>query len=109
MNSLQGYVLVASPHLLDSNFLRSVVLIIQHNDQGAFGVVLNRPTNNTIAQLWGLVSQTPCDNPSPVYVGGPVPGPLVAIHGDAALSVCSSATRAGLPGNWMANCRRADG
>lgn len=86
MKSLQGHFLVASPHLVDPNFLRSVVLVIQHDEQGAFGVVLNRPTNNTIAELWGLISQTPCDNASPVHVGGPVAGPLIAVHGDAALS-----------------------
>lgn len=86
MKSLRGCFLVASPHLLDQNFLRSVVLIIQHDGQGAFGVVLNRPSNNTIADLWSLISQDPCDNPSPVHVGGPVAGPLIAIHADAALS-----------------------
>lgn len=86
MKSLRGCFLVASPHLMDQNFLRSVVLIIQHDEQGAFGVVLNRPTNNTIAELWRLVSETPCENASPVHVGGPVAGPLIAIHADATLS-----------------------
>jgi putative transcriptional regulator len=86
MQSLSGFFLVASPHLADTNFYRSVVLMIQHNEQGAFGVVLNRPSTNTVADLWKLIAQDACDNREPVYVGGPVAGPLVAIHGDAARS-----------------------
>jgi putative transcriptional regulator len=82
MKSLKGRFLVASPHLADPNFFRSVVLMIQHDEEGAFGVVLNRPTNNTIADLWELISQLPCDNQDPVHVGGPVAGPLIALHSD---------------------------
>ncbi len=84
MKSLRGHFLIASPHLADPNFYRSVVLMIQHDEKGAFGVVLNRPTNNTIADLWNLVSPAPCDISEPVHVGGPVPGPLIAIHSDPA-------------------------
>jgi putative transcriptional regulator len=86
MKSLQGHFLVASPHLADPNFFRSVVLMIQHDEEGAFGVVLNRPTNNTIADLWKLISEQPCDSQEPVHVGGPVAGPLIAVHGDLAHS-----------------------
>ena len=86
MKSLKGHFLVASPHLADPNFYRSVVLIVQHDEEGAFGVVLNRPTNNTVADLWDLIGQMPCDNQQPVNVGGPVSGPLVAIHSDFAQS-----------------------
>ena len=52
MDSLQGHLLVASPHLPDPNFFRSVVLMIQHDEEGAFGVVLNRPTNNTVRDIY---------------------------------------------------------
>ncbi|MHB0956039.1 MAG: YqgE/AlgH family protein [Pirellulaceae bacterium] len=82
MKSLQGHFLVASPHLADPNFFRSVVLMIQHDEEGAFGVVLNRPTNNTIADLWKLITELPCENRDPIHVGGPVAGPLIAIHSD---------------------------
>jgi len=82
MKSLKGHFLVASPHLADPNFFRSVVLMLQHDEGGAFGVVLNRPTNNTIADVWSLVSQLPCDSRDPVHVGGPVAGPLIALHTD---------------------------
>ena len=82
MKSLKGHFLVASPHLADPNFFRSVVLMLQHDEEGAFGVVLNRPTNNTVADVWSLVSQLPCDSREPVHVGGPVAGPLIALHTD---------------------------
>ena len=57
MDSLQGHFFVASPHLPDSNFYRTVVLMVQHDEQGALGLVLNRPTDTTVAQLWETVVQ----------------------------------------------------
>ncbi len=42
MSSLRGQLLIASPALLDPNFLRTVVLIAEHDESGAMGVVLNR-------------------------------------------------------------------
>ncbi len=44
MESLAGSLLVATPNLIDPNFYRTVVLLIQHDDDGCVGVVLNRPT-----------------------------------------------------------------
>ncbi len=81
-NSLTGHFLIASPHLADTNFYRSVVLILQHDSEGALGVVLNRPTDKTIAQMWELLDEGPCDNQQPIYIGGPVAGPLLAVHTD---------------------------
>jgi putative transcriptional regulator len=80
MRSLQGHLLVASPHLADPNFVKTVVLLIHHSEEGAFGVVLNRPADNTIRELWEQVAETPCQSSRPVNVGGPVAGPLMAIH-----------------------------
>jgi len=80
MNSLQAQLLVASPRLPDPNFHRSVVLLINHNEEGAFGVVLNRQSEISISEVWQQVSETPCDNLRPVNVGGPVAGPLIAVH-----------------------------
>ena len=48
--SLRGHFLVASPHLLDPNFARAVVLLIQHNKEGALGVVLNRSIEKTVQE-----------------------------------------------------------
>ena len=86
MESLEGHLLVASPQLLDPNFARSLVLLIEHNQGGAFGVVLNRPVSKTLQELWREVGSAPCHSQQPVYLGGPVPGPLVSLHTKRALA-----------------------
>ena len=69
MPSLAGYFLVAKPVLQDPNFEQTVVLMLQHGSEGAFGLVVNRP-----AEVEGL--------PFPVYTGGPCPAPgLILLHG----------------------------
>ena len=49
--SLRGKLLIASPALVDPNFARSVVLITEHGDEGAMGVVLNRPSEIEVADV----------------------------------------------------------
>jgi putative transcriptional regulator len=70
--SLQGRLLVATPGLLDSNFFRSVILIVEHNDEGAAGVVLNRPSDTELREGpledWTALAA----EPPLVFVGGPV-------------------------------------
>ena len=51
MESLQGQLLIASPRLVDPNFARSVVVMVQHNDDGALGLILNRPLQTTIKEV----------------------------------------------------------
>jgi putative transcriptional regulator len=69
--SLAGQLLLASPTLQDPNFARTVVLIGMHSDEGAMGVVLNRPSAVTVGeavpQLGDVVGAL-----DRVYVGGPV-------------------------------------
>ncbi len=48
MDSLRGQLLVAGPALLDPNFWRTVVLIVEHNEEGALGLVLNRPSETSV-------------------------------------------------------------
>lgn len=79
--SLERFLLVASPELNDPNFAKSVVLIIHHNDEGAFGLVLTQPTNVTVSQVWESVSETKCRAVDAIYRGGPVEGHLMALHG----------------------------
>jgi putative transcriptional regulator len=71
MPSLRGRLLVASPALIDPNFRRTVVLVVEHDDEGAVGLVLNRPSATEVAEavppLADLVE--PGDS---VCVGGPV-------------------------------------
>jgi putative transcriptional regulator len=79
--TLDGHLLVASPHMEDPNFARTVVLIVQHSDEGAFGLVLNRPSNHSLADVWKQVADdASCDVEQPLYIGGPVEGPLLALH-----------------------------
>jgi putative transcriptional regulator len=80
MKSLQGHLLIASPLLLDPNFAKTVVLLIQHSPQGALGVVLNRPTSKKVKEFWKEISSTPCESEARVCLGGPVSGPLMAVH-----------------------------
>jgi putative transcriptional regulator len=80
MKSLAGQLLVASRHLTDPNFARTAVLIIEHGDEGSLGVVLNRITSKTVRDVWHSIGEFECDNPQPVNSGGPVPGPLIALH-----------------------------
>jgi putative transcriptional regulator len=83
---LAGQFLIATKILRDSNFLRSVVLPVRHDDEGAFGLVLNRPMDAQLDQIWEQLSETPCARSEPLYVGGPVEGPFTALHTNEALS-----------------------
>jgi len=69
--SLRGSLLIAAPQLLDPNFRRTVVLIADHGDEGAMGVILNRPSGMTVAdaapELEPLVGPE-----APIFAGGPV-------------------------------------
>ena len=59
--------------------------MVQHDEEGAFGVVLNRPTSHTAAEAPELVAEAPCELDMPIHLGGPVPGPLIAVHSDISL------------------------
>lgn len=69
--SLRGQLLLASPTLRDPNFARSVVLIGVHNEDGAMGVILNRPSEVTVAEAVPQLHAA-VDELDRVYVGGPV-------------------------------------
>jgi putative transcriptional regulator len=71
VESLRGKLLIASPSLVDPNFHRTVVLLTEHTDEGAMGVVLNRPSETTVKEaVPELVEIAGLDEP--VFVGGPV-------------------------------------
>jgi putative transcriptional regulator len=71
VDSARGQLLIAGPSLLDPNFWRTVVLVIEHTDEGALGLVLNRPSETTVgeavSQLEDLV-----DLGDQLFIGGPV-------------------------------------
>jgi putative transcriptional regulator len=70
-SDLRGRLLVAAPSLLDPNFARSVVLIAEHAEGGAMGLVLNRPSETSVAEAVPELSHLSAEG-EPVYVGGPV-------------------------------------
>jgi putative transcriptional regulator len=80
VNSLQGHFLVATSDLRDPNFFHTIVLIVRHNEEGALGLVLNRPTKARIKQVWTEVSDSPCESQERLHVGGPCEGLLMALH-----------------------------
>jgi len=80
MNSLKGQLLIATPQLLAPIFTRSVILMLEHNEDGAMGVILNQPINTTITDLAGKIFEEGFEWDKPLSLGGPVPGPLMVLH-----------------------------
>jgi putative transcriptional regulator len=75
--SLKGQLLIAAPVLLDPNFRRSVVLVIEHSDAGALGVVLNRPTELAVADAVPELAEL---DDGCIFAGGPVqPQAVIAL------------------------------
>ncbi|MFO0953241.1 MAG: YqgE/AlgH family protein [Isosphaeraceae bacterium] len=85
MNSLKGHLLVATPQLVAPMFTRSVILMLEHSPGGAAGLILNRPTEATVASIADQVFDEPSDWEKAISVGGPVPGPMVIVHAFEAL------------------------
>ncbi len=77
--NLEGHLLVASPAIANGPFHRAVVLVIQQDDDETFGVVLNRPAEDDVVKAWSdMTGRTFADGC--VVKGGPVDGPVIAIH-----------------------------
>lgn len=74
-SSLTNQLLIAMPGMLDPHFSTTVTLICEHNDDGALGIIINRPL---MLKLSGLFEQLSVENPEPgaadepVLSGGPV-------------------------------------
>jgi len=74
MPSLAGSFLIAKASMKDPTFAQTVILLLAHNDEGAFGIVVNRPVKTK-------------DLPFPLFFGGPCDSPgLVLLHGHADLA-----------------------
>jgi putative transcriptional regulator len=90
MDSKRGQLLIAGPGLLDPNFWRTVVLIIEHSDEGALGLVLNRASETTVGEAVSELEEL-LELDDPLFIGGPVqPSALIVLGefedaGDAAL------------------------
>jgi len=77
VDSLQGQLLISSPLLHDPNFRRTVVLMTHHDDEGAMGLVLSRPSEIRVAEAVPELADLPGDEI--VYVGGPVQPEAVVV------------------------------
>ena len=86
MASLQGKLLLAVPAMADPNFSRSVVLILKHDESGAMGLVLNRPTGATVREAIEEDIAGDCLTDAVLFRGGPCDGPLMVLHSDAELA-----------------------
>ncbi len=74
-SSLTNQLLIAMPGMLDPNFSTTVTLICEHNDDGALGIVINRPLSLTLSGLFEQLAVTDADSQTgsaPVLSGGPV-------------------------------------
>jgi putative transcriptional regulator len=103
MDSLRGHLLIAGATLPDPNFARSVVLICQHGEEGALGLVLNRPGELVI----GDVAPELADLTGPqalIGVGGPVQPDALLVLGefeDASFAGMPVIGRVGLMGEGL--------
>lgn len=86
MANFRGQLLIAAKHLLDPNFFKAVVLMVEQGDNGAMGVVINRPSDVAVSHaLSGHLDVEGLEGP--VYFGGPVePGGLIVLHDRSDLS-----------------------
>jgi putative transcriptional regulator len=71
VESTRGQLLIAGPTLLDPNFQRTVVLVVEHSQEGALGLVLNRPSQTTVGEAVDELSEL-VDSEEPLFIGGPV-------------------------------------
>lgn len=75
VNSLTNQLLIAMPGMADPNFGTTVTLICEHNDDGALGIIINRPLNLKLSGLFEQLSvddADPAAASNPVMSGGPV-------------------------------------
>jgi putative transcriptional regulator len=70
--SLAPSLLLSMPQLVDPNFARSVVLLCEHEPEGAFGLVVNRPSDVPAAEAVQLEPALQGPNDLPLLIGGPV-------------------------------------
>ena len=91
MKNLTNQIIIAMPHMPDDRFKKSVVLIFEHNSQGATGLVINKQIDKEISLdiIDGLNKKmgVEVDNKTPIYNGGPLsPEKGIVIHDDKRLS-----------------------
>jgi putative transcriptional regulator len=89
---LQGYLLVAAPHMQDDLFAQSVCMVVHHGKQGAIGVFLNKELDAHAPGLWEqLAGKETQYSKALLHLGGPNSGPVIAVHGHEPLAEYTSA------------------
>jgi putative transcriptional regulator len=83
MESLKGHLLIAGPSLADPNFWRAVVLVGEHSDDGALGVILNRASETTVDEAVPELAEL-VDDIGSMHVGGPVQPSAIVVLADFA-------------------------
>src|SRR5262249_54337847 len=83
VSSLRGQLLIAGPGLVDPNFWRTVVLVGEHSEEGALGVVLNRPSETSVEEAVPELAAL-ADGMGTVHVGGPVQSSAIVVLADFA-------------------------
>jgi putative transcriptional regulator len=81
VSSLQGHLLLAGPRLVDPNFWRTVVLLGEHSDEGALGVVLNRASETTVSEAVPELVEL-AEDMGAVHLGGPVQPSAIVVLAD---------------------------
>lgn len=73
--NLTGYFLIAMPNMVDPNFNRTLTYVAEHNENGAIGLIVNRPMDMRLGTLFDRID-IPLEDDTfanqPVYFGGPV-------------------------------------
>lgn len=83
VDTLRGQLLIAGPALVDPNFWRTVVLVGEHSEEGALGVVLNRVSETEVREALPELAELSADM-GVVHVGGPVQPSAVVVLADYA-------------------------
>lgn len=95
-HSLRGQFLIAARQLNDPNFFKTVVLIIEHDSDGAMGLVVNRPSTITVSNALSHHFDL-SESAEMVHVGGPVdPAALFILHNSDELECCEQAIAPGV-------------
>lgn len=90
--ALNGQLLVATNRREDGMFAGSVCLILQHDKSGSVGLVLNKSLDIEIEPLWKFLNAAEGGHHPSVCFGGPVSGPILALHNQKECAEASAAS-----------------
>jgi putative transcriptional regulator len=107
MDSLRGKLLIAPPMLLDPNFTRTVVLVAAHDENGALGLVLNRPLETPLAEISPVLTSL-AEPGSLLHSGGPVAPDAAVVLADFIDPTLAALTIFGNVGFPSVDCELGD-